>query len=176
MFEGAKPCRLKVALVFDRDHSCIEIKARFDRENTSMSPFAEQTMAIKFYADCIDGFEYLKISQVKEKDKLPPGLKNSPRACLYCNDGKMSELNMEYHPSSVIAVGLHNELDFTAPAKMRCIKALQQVLRASELQLYLPIDETSMFVKKLSLLKSKMTLELSRPFMSEYRSKQNNYV
>lgn len=176
MFEGAKPCRLKVALVFDRDHSCIEIKARFDREDTSMSPFAEQTMAIKFYANCIDDFEHLKISQVKDKDKLPPGLKNSPRACQYCDDGKMAKLNIEYHPSSVIAVGLHNELDFTAPAKMRCVKALQQVPQASELQLYLPIDEKSMFIETLKLLNSKMTLELSRPFMSEYRSKQNNYV
>lgn len=176
MFEDAKPCRLKVALVFDRGQNCIEIKARFDREDTSMSLFAEQTMAIKFYADCIDDFEALKISQIKEKDKLPPGLKNNPQACRYCDDGKLAELNIEYHPSSVIAVGLHNELDFTAPAKMRCVKALQQVPQASELQLYLPIDETSMFVKKLSLLKSKMTLELSRPFMSEYRSKQNNYV
>lgn len=118
----------------------------------------------------------LKISQIKHKHELPPGLKNSSRACQYCDDGKTAKMNIEYHPSFVIKVGLHNKLDFRAPAKMRCVIALQQILQASELQLYLSINNTFVFAKTLGLLISKLTLERSRPIMSEYFSKQNNHM
>lgn len=45
---------LDVHFVFDREQSCIEIRAKFEKEDISLSTEKHQRMRVKFYADAAE--------------------------------------------------------------------------------------------------------------------------
>ena len=165
---------LTTSLVFDREQSCVEIEARFVRENSSMSP-QYQKMFVRFYVDSVEDLEYLTCTSVDNVDQLPPGLANISRAVKYCKRNELWVLDLEYIKTKIVTEGLDDNLDFADPAKLHAVDVLRQLRAVTEVSLFVRLTSI-LFFKTLDLLKKKMRYELFSPPFSEYIAKSGNYV
>ena len=131
----------------------------------------------KFDARAIEDIDDLILVPVTDKNTLPPGVRNHPRVCKLVDEGHLFLLNLVYRPDDIFKVGVYNDLDFSAPAKLRCVEILRRVPQTSILQCYVRLETAEgVFENALSMLKGKMKVELKSPLYPEYMSKKGNYV
>ena len=164
---------LKTRLMFDREQSCVELEARFERENSSMA-HQYQKMFVRFYVDCVEDPKYWTCTKVNV-DQIPPGLAMFLRAVKYCERDEIWVLDLEYIRTNIVTEGLNDHLDFADPAKLHAVDVLRQLRAVTDVRLFLRLTSAS-FPKTLDLLKKKMRQELSTPPFSEYIAKSGNYV
>ena len=94
---------VEVVLVFDREQSYLEIRARFEREDAAIPSSQYQRMNVKFYADSLEDPRYWSCTKVETVDDLPSGLRTVPKALKYWERGELWLLDLEYITSNIVA-------------------------------------------------------------------------
>ena len=166
---------VEVIFVFDREQSYLEIRARFEKEDAAMSSSQYQRMNVKFYADSLEDPRYWSCTKVEKVDDLPSGLKTVPKFLKYWERGELWLLDLEYITSNIVAEGIYDRLRFSKTAKLQCVETLRQLLKATEVQLFVRLTSDT-FAQKLVQLKVKMRHELFNPPFQEYMSEAGRYT
>ena len=159
---------IQVAFVFDREQSYIEIRARFEKEDTAMSSSQYQQMNVKFYADSLENPKYLSCTKVEKPEDLSSGLMTIPKALKYWKRGELWVLNLEYLKENIVPEGIYDRLRFTDTSKLQCVETLRQLFKGTEVKLFIRLTSDT-FAQTLAQLKIKMRDELLHPpFKSIY--------
>ena len=146
---------LKVKLSFDREQSCIEFQATFEKDFTTTTTEKLQRMFVRFYADAVDNPSDWQCSKVVDESELPPELATFSNARKYFKMGELFVLDLEYIKTNVNAEGLNDGLQFTDATKLRYVDTLRHLLNVTSVKLFvrLRLDE---FPVALEALKRKM--------------------
>ena len=166
--------KLTVRLVFDREQSCIELKAELEIEDVT-STRKRQEMFVRFYADAAEVPADWQCSKVIEEKDLPPGLAAIQNARKYLDKGELWVLDLEYLKSNIVAEGLYDRLRFNEPTKLRCVDILRQLFKVTDVKLFIHLRSEG-FSQALNQLKKKMRVELYVPPFHEYIAKSGRYT
>ena len=165
---------LRVRLWFDREQSCIELRAKFKKEGTTATE-KHQKMFVRFYVDAAEDPGDWQFTRVVEETDLPPELADLPIARKFFKRGELHVLDMEYVNSNVITEGLQDRLQFTDARKLRYVEILRRLLKATNVKLFMRI-RTDDFVQAFEKLKQKMKYERHIPPFHEYVAKSGKYT
>ena len=165
-------CKLKAKLVFDREQSCIELEARFARDDASMTFSTVQKMSLRFYVKSIDNPEYMQCRLVEKEDQIPVGLQPYAKAHTYFKRNELWLVELEYIPDRVVTEGLFDKLGFTDAEKNRCVTVLRQVPKTNDIKLFMRLNSNT-FSSLLDQLKKKMRYEANCPPFREYIDKRS---
>ena len=157
MTSGSK---LGVRLLFDREQSCIELKAELEIEDAT-STIKYQRMFVRFYADAAGDSADWQCSKVIEEKDLPPGHDAFSNARMYRNRGELWVLDLKYLKSNIIAEGLDDRLRFDETTKLRCVFILRELLKANRVKFFMRLISED-FPQALKQLKEKMRVEFAK--------------
>ena len=156
MTSGSK---LGVRLLFDREQSCIELKAELEIEDAT-STIKYQRMFVRFYADAAGDSADWQCSKVIEEKDLPPRHADFSNARMYLNRGELWVLDLKYLKSNIIAEGLDDRLRFDEKTKLRCVFNLRHLLEANRVKFFMRLRSED-FPQALKQLKEKVRVEFA---------------